>query len=139
MENLILLGTFFYIMDKRVYPCTKKVSLLQNVLHWIHNIAATTLYVGPFILKDRRLLSVILLGSAFVMVQGAVSRNREQQCFLMPIYNRECGVDENRSLFDIMSILGVKRLLTSEQFVYFYYIIHILLYTYLVLKFFCKY
>lgn len=136
MEKLILLGTFFYAMDKCVYPCTKKVSFLQNLLHWIHNIAAITLYLGPFILKDKRLLSVILLGSAFVVVQGAVSRNREQQCFLMPIYNRECGVDENRSLFDIMSLMGIKRLLTSEQFRYFYYIIQIVIYSILLLKVF---
>ena len=136
MENLILLGTFFFMMDKCLYPCTKKVSFLQNLLHWIHNIAAITLYVGPFILKDTRLLSVILLGSAFVIVQGAVSRNRDQQCFLMPIYNRECGVDENRSLFDIMSLMGVKRLLTSEQFRYFYYIIQIIIYSIILLKVF---
>lgn len=136
MEILVLLGTFFYALDKCMYPCPKRVSFLHNFLHWIHNVGAITLYIGPFIVNDVRILSLILLGSAFVLIQGAVNKNREQQCFLMPIYNKECGIDKNRSMVDIMTITGIKRILTSDQFIYFYYIIQLLIYTILVLKVF---
>lgn len=137
MILLLLLGTFFYIIDKCIYKCTKKVSVLQNILHWAHNVAAITLYLGPFITNNYILLLLILLGSGFVLVQGSVSKNRDQQCFLMPIYNKECGLDENRQLVDIMSIMGIKRILSSEQYKYFYYIIQLLLYTFIILKIFC--
>jgi hypothetical protein len=138
IQLLIILGTFFFIIDKLIYKCTKKVSPLQNLLHWIHNIAAITLYVGPFIINDPKFLLVLLFGSGFVLIQGAVSKNRDQQCFLMPIYNRECGLDNNRSLVDIMSITGIKRILTSDQYQYFYYIIQLAIYTFITFKIFCK-
>jgi hypothetical protein len=136
MNILIALGVFFYFMDKTLYPCKNKLSLKTELTHLIHNIGSITMYLGPFLIKNKMILTLILIGAGFVMVQGAVSKNRDQQCFLMPIYNRECGVDENRSLFDIMSLMGIKRLLTSEQFQYFYYIIQLLLYSIILLKVF---
>lgn len=136
MNILIGLGIFFYFMDKTVYPCKNKLSMKMELIHLIHNIGSIVMYLGPFFIKDKTILTLILIGAGFVLVQGAVSKNREQQCFLMPIYNRECGVDENRPLFDIMSLMGLKRLLTSEQFKYFYYIIQIILYSVVLLKVF---
>ena len=130
---LIILGVIFYTIDKRVNKCNKKVPVYHELLHLIHNITAITLYLGPFLINDIYPLILLYIGSAFVMVQGCVSKNREQQCFLMPIYNKICGVDENRTLFDIFSITGIKQY-SADKFPYVYYIVNLLIYTYLTLK-----
>lgn len=103
-----LLGVFFFIMDKYHFPCKKKVSLAQNLLHLVHNMAAILVYIGPFLFTNFYATTALACGTLGLLVQGVVNPNKEQSCFLMPIYNRACGLYENRHLYDIFSLLNLK-------------------------------
>jgi hypothetical protein len=129
-----LLGLAFYMLDKYKYPCKKKVSLEHNILHYLHNVTAILIYIGPFIFKDRRILYTLLLGTIGLIAQGIINPNKEQSCILMPIYNKKCGIDENRQLYDIFSILQIKHILSMDSYNFIYYSVHTLLAIYTISK-----
>ena len=131
---LSLLGLAFYMLDKYKYPCKKKVSLEHNILHYFHNVTAIIIYIGPFIFKDRRILYTLLLGTIGLIVQGIINPNKEQSCILMPIYNKKCGIDENRQLYDIFSLLQIKPILSMDSYNFVYYTVHTLLAIYTISK-----
>ena len=131
---LSLLGLAFYMLDKYKYPCKKKVSLEHNILHYFHNVTAIIIYIGPFIFKDRRILYTLLLGTIGLIVQGLINPNKEQACILMPIYNEKCGIDENRQLYDIFSLLQIKPILSMDSYNFVYYTVHTLLAIYTISK-----
>ena len=122
------------MLDKYHHPCKKEVPLKHNILHYLHNVTAVLIYLGPFIFKDPRILYILLFGSVGLIAQGVINSNKEQSCFLMPIYNKECGLDENRQLYDIFSILQIKRILSMDSYNFVYYIVHILLAIYMISK-----
>lgn len=121
---LCLLGLIFYTLDKYHSPCKKKVPLEHNILHYLHNITAILIYIGPFIFKDTRILSILLFSAIGLIIQGILNPNKEQGCFLMPIYNKECGLDENRQLYDIFSVFQIKQRLSTDDFNIIYYAVH---------------
>jgi hypothetical protein len=131
---LFFLGLIFYVLDKYHYPCKKKVSIEHNILHYFHNVTAILIYIGPFIFKDRRILYALLLSTIGLLVQGVINPNKEQACILMPIYNKECGIYENRPLYDIFSLLQIKRMLSMESFNFVYYLVHTSLAIYTISK-----
>lgn len=134
MILILFLGLIFYMLDKYHHPCKKEVPLKHNILHYLHNVTAVLIYLGPFIFKDPRILYILLFGSVGLITQGVINPNKEQSCFLMPIYNKECGLDENRQLYDIFSILQIKRILSMDSYNFVYYIVHILLAIYTISK-----
>mgnify|MGYP003633235955 CR=1 FL=1 len=134
MILILFLGLIFYMLDKYHHPCKKEVPLKHNILHYLHNVTAVLIYLGPFIFKDPRILYILLFGSVGLIAQGVINSNKEQSCFLMPIYNKECGLDENRQLYDIFSILQIKRILSMDSYNFVYYIVHILLAIYMISK-----
>ena len=134
MILILFLGLIFYMLDKYHHPCKKEVPLKHNILHYLHNVTAVLIYLGPFIFKDRRILYALLLGTIGLIVQGIINPNKEQTCILMPIYNKKCGIDENRQLYDIFSILQIKRILSMDSYNFVYYIVHILLAIYMISK-----
>ena len=134
MILILFLGLVFYALDKYYYPCKKKVPIEHNILHYFHNVATVFIYLGPFIFKDPRILYALLLGSVGLIAQGIINPNKEQSCFLMPIYNNECGIDENRQLYDVFSILQIKRILSIDDYNIVYYIVHTLLAIYTISK-----
>lgn len=134
MILILFLGLVFYALDKYYYPCKKKVSIEHNILHYFHNVATVFIYLGPFIFKDPRILYALLLGSIGLIAQGIINPNKDQSCFLMPIYNNECGIDENRQLYDVFSILQIKRILSIDDYNIVYYIVHTLLAIYTISK-----
>jgi len=134
MILILFLGLIFYMLDKYHHPCKKEVPLKHNILHYLHNVTAVLIYLGPFIFKDPRILYILLFGSVGLIAQGVINPNKEQSCFLMPIYNKECGLDENRQLYDIFSILQIKRILSMDSYNFVYYIVHILLAIYTISK-----
>jgi len=129
-----LLGLAFYALDKYHYPCKKQVPLKHNVLHYIHNVTAVLIYVGPFIFNDPRVLYALLFGTIGLIVQGIINPNKEQACVLMPVYNNECGIDENRQLYDVFSIFQIKRMLSIDDYNILYYVVHTLLAIYTISK-----
>ena len=131
---LALLGLIFYALDKYHYPCKKQVPLKHNVIHYFHNVTTVLVYLGPFIFDDQRILYGLLIATIGLIVQGIVNPNREQGCILMPIYNNECGIDENRQLYDVFSILQIKRLLSIDDYNIIYYVVHSLLAAYTISK-----
>ena len=82
-----LLGLAFYMLDKYKYPCKKKVSLEHNILHYLHNVTAVLIYLGPFIFKDQRILYALLLGTIGLIVQGIINPNKEQCIWPSLIFN----------------------------------------------------
>ena len=134
MILILFLGLVFYALDKYYYPCKKKVPIEHNILHYLHNVATVFIYLGPFIFKDPRILYALLLGSVGLIAQGIINRNKDQSCFLMPIYNNECGISENRRLYDVFSILQIKRILSIDDYNIVYYIVHTLLAIYTISK-----
>jgi hypothetical protein len=131
---LCLLGLIFYMLDKYHSPCKKEVPLEHNILHYLHNITSVFIYLGPFIFKDVRILYILLIGAIGLIIQGIFNPNKEQACFLMPIYNKECGLDENRQLYDIFSVLQVKQWLSTDDYNIVYYAVHTLLALYTISK-----
>lgn len=131
---LCLLGLIFYMLDKYHYPCKKEVPLKHNILHYLHNITTVLIYLGPFIFKDTRILSILLFSAIGLIIQGIVNPNKEQGCFLMPIYNKECGLDENRQLYDIFSVFQIKQRLSIDDYNIIYYVVHTLLALYTISK-----
>ena len=130
---MILLTILFYFLDKIKFPCThEKIDIQHETIHVLHVLVCIGLTFGPFIINNVIILSGLLFASGFIIIQGAISKNREQQCFLMPLYNKYCGLDENRNLFDLYSITGVDK--KSEFYMYSYYIIHLLVFSYTLLK-----
>ena len=104
------------------------------MLHYIHNVTAVLIYVGPFIFNDPRVLYALLFGTIGLIVQGIINPNKEQACVLMPIYNNECGIDENRQLYDVFSIFQIKRMLSIDDYNILYYVVHTLLAIYTISK-----
>jgi hypothetical protein len=124
---IAILGIIFFMLDKYHFPCKKKVSLVQNCIHIIHNMTGILVYIGPFILTNFYATAALLCGTLGLLVQGVVNPNKEQSCFLMPIYNRECGLYENRQLYDIFSLFNIKNRLKVDDFNKLYYSVHLFL------------
>jgi hypothetical protein len=129
----VVIGIMFYIIDKIKFPCThEKIDIRHEIIHVLHNILGVGLFFGPFIINDVFVLSMMLFALGFIMIQGITTENKKQQCFLMPIYNKYCGIDENRNLFDLYSLAGVDK--NTGVYMYSYYIIHLLVFSYTLLK-----
>jgi len=130
---LVLMSILFYFLDKINYPCTnKKIDVRHEIIHVVHHFIAVCFTIGPFVVRDQIALMVLLFGYAFVIIQGATSKNRAQHCFLMPPYNRYCGIDENRNLYDTYSILNIDK--TSDRYYFMVYGVHLSFFAYTLLK-----
>ena len=131
---IVILGVVFFMLDKYHFPCKKKVSLSHNCIHLIHNFTAILVYIGPFLLTNFYAIAALSCGTVGLLIQGVVNPNKEQSCFLMPIYNKECGLYENRQLYDIFSLFNIKKNLTVSDFNRVYYSVHVLLLLFTVYK-----
>ena len=131
---IILLGTLFYFLDKMKYPCDTnlEVDFRKEIVHLLHNIGGIVTYIGPILTNNIVCLVLLLAGTAFLLIQGTVSTNKIQPCFLMPPYNKYCGLDENRHLFDIFSFIGINK--NDETYPYVFYGINLALFAYMLVK-----
>jgi hypothetical protein len=131
---ILLLGILFYALDKYHYPCKKKVSLYHNLLHYVHNTMAILVYLGPFLFTDNSILYILMGATILLLFQGLVNPNKKQSCILMPIYNKECGIEKDRKLYDIFSVLQIKQRMLSDDFNLLYYAVHASLLVYIIMK-----
>lgn len=134
MKLIIFLGIIFFILDKVHFPCTRSVPIHHDLLHLLHNMTAIMIYIAPFIYKNLIFMKILLISTTMILIQGAINPNKEQSCVLMPIYNKQCGLPENRSLYDIFSLIQLKQVMTLGEHIRVYYLTHAVIFTYLLNK-----